>query len=141
MMERSQMSTEKGGHQHHLVKKLKSEITCFKCHHKGYSAAECTEENYSCTTRNHKPEPQFDRKGRSNGGPVVMMKMDMGCATTTIHNSLIPLVCIKESMIEIIASTGETCNYKLVDLTLTINGKRYNVEAAVADELPVPVLL
>ena len=40
-----------------------------------------------------------------------------------------------------IAATGETQNYKLADLTLTINGERYNVEAVVADELPVPVLL
>ena len=40
-----------------------------------------------------------------------------------------------------IAATGESHNYKLADLILTINGERYNVEAAVADELPAPVLL
>ena len=61
------------------------------------------------------------------------MKMkDTECARTTIHTSLTPPVCIKESMIEMIAATRETCNYKLPDLTLTINGEQYNVEAAVA---------
>ena len=69
------------------------------------------------------------------------MKIDTGCARTTIHTSLIPPLCIKERMIDMIAATGENCNNKLADLTLTINGERYNVEPAVADELPVPVLL
>ena len=57
------------------------------------------------------------------------MKIDTGCARTTIHTSLIPPVCIKESTIEI-AATGETRNYKMGVLTLTINGEQYNVEAA-----------
>ena len=141
MTERSQKSTETRSHQHHLVKKLKSEITCFKCYHKGHYAAESTKENYSCTTKNHKPEPQFDRKGQVNGGPVVKMKIDTGCARTKIHTSIIPPVCIKESTIEMIAATVETRYYKLADLTLMMNGEQYNVEAAVLDKLPVPVLL
>ena len=116
-------------------------MICFKCHKKGQYAAECTEENYSCTTKNHKPEPQFNREGQVNKGPVVKMKINTGCARITIHTSLIRPVCIKEYIIEMIAATGEACNNKLADLTLTINEERYAVEAAVADELPVPVLL
>ena len=104
--EKFQKSTETENNQHYPVKKPKSEITCSKCHKKGHYAAECTEENYSCTTKNHKPEPQFDRKGRVNEGPVVKMKVDTGCARTTIHTSLISPICIKEDTIEMIAATG-----------------------------------
>ena len=60
---------------------------------------------------------------------------------TAIHTSLIPPVCIKEDTIETIAATGEVRNYKLADLGLTINGEKHVMEAAVADELPVPALL
>lgn len=69
------------------------------------------------------------------------MKINTGCARITIHTSLIPPVCINEDTTEMIAATGEACNNKLVDLTLTINKEKYAVEAAVADELPISVLL
>ena len=45
---------------------------------------------------------------------VVKMKIETGCARTTIHTNLIPPEFIKKSIIDIIAATGETRNYKLL---------------------------
>ena len=73
-----------------------------------------------------------------NNGPPVEMRIDTGC---TRRGDLVQKTCIKNRQRQATVANGEIVSNKLADVTIQIQGRTLQVEAAVSNDLPVPVLL
>ena len=69
------------------------------------------------------------------------MWLDTGCSCTTVRRDLLLKSVIKLGQQLARVANGELLNCGLADIELKIRDQVYHVEVAVAERLPVPVLL
>ena len=68
--------------------------------------------------------------------------LDTGCSRTLVRSNLIPQDKVLEGeVVAIRCAHGDTVLYPLALVHLEINGQHIDVEAALSDTLPMPVLL
>ena len=68
--------------------------------------------------------------------------LDTGCSRTLVRSNLIPQDKVLEGeVVAIRCAHGDTVLYPLALVHLEINGHHIDVEAALSDTLPMPVLL
>ena len=127
------------------------DIECFNCHKKGHYSANCPSNALFCTGQqiNRKRTRVSESKkngvtksGIIEGKPVNDILLDTGCSRTLIHKQHVP----KEKMLEgeavaIQCAHGDTVLYPLAQVKIKIDGKSFEVQAAVADRLPLAMLL
>ena len=103
-----------------------SKITCFKCGNKGHYTANCKEESYHIQEQRPK-ESRFLRKGTVNGSPKV--------------DKLISEGSIKKDRKSTVGYVGKAIEHALADVGISVEGRKFKVEALVIDGLNIPVLL
>ena len=80
--------------------------------------------------------------GSVEGQKVPRILLDTGCTRTMVRQQWVPVEKILNGkMVSIRCAHGDTKLYNLADLTLRVQGVPVKVEAAVAERLPVDVLL
>ena len=80
--------------------------------------------------------------GLVEGRKVSRILLDTGCTRTMVRQQWVPTEKIIDGkMVSIRCAHGDTKLYNLADLTLRIRGVPVKVEAAVAERLPVDVIL
>ena len=101
---------------------------------------------YSVVIRREKP-PQSGKNdssvsqiGQVEGKPVEIM-LDTGCAVTMMWKDLVKPSKITKSQVSIHCAHGSSVTYPLARAQIGIGESSYEVEAAISNQLPVPVLL
>ena len=80
--------------------------------------------------------------GKVEGTPVESISLDTGCSRTLVRSTLVPQDEVLEGeIIAIQCAHGDTVLYPLALIDLEINGHHIEVEAALSETLPIPVLL
>ena len=133
-----------------------TDIECFNCHKKGHYSSNCPHNAMICTTErrvdHNGSSPAVKKQTRARLGSVrhgfVEKKsvkeivLDSGCYRTVVHRDLVPEGKIKEGVsVAIRCAHGDTVLYPVADISIDVEGKHIDVEAAVSDTLPVDVLL
>ena len=129
------------------------DMKCFNCQQKGHLATSCPHGAMFCSER------RVDYKGNSTvrqapikqglcvpgkveGTLVKSVVLDTGCSRTLVRSNLVPQDKIMEGeVVAIRCAHGDTVLYPLALVHLEIKGHRIDVEAALSDTLPMPVLL
>ena len=130
------------------------DIECFNCHKKGHYSSNCPHNAMFCGEKQIDPKggsgkrtPGHEKTGVSKAGlvegkAVDDILLDTGCSRTLVHRSLVP----KEKLLEgeavaIRCAHGDTVLYPLAQVEVEIEGQSFEIQAAVADRLPMAVLL
>ena len=76
------------------------------------------------------------------GTPVESIVLDTGCSRTLVRSNLVPQDKVLEGeSVAVRCVHGDTVLYHLALVHLEINGHHLDVEAALSETLPMPVLL
>ena len=128
-------------------KKNMKEVECFNCRRKGHYSANCPHNAMFCrpqegATKAATCKVGVMRTGVIEGKPVSNILLDTGCSQTLVHRDLVPPEKLLEGRaITICCAHGDTAIYPLAKVGLEIEGKHIEVEAGVADRLPMGALL
>eukprot|EP00731_Ephydatia_muelleri_P002993 Em0001g2993a len=88
-----------------------------------------------------KEEQKVFRQGMIEGKMVTVL-LDTGCSRTMVRRNLVPEHKLIEGKgVAIRCAHGDTTFYPLAEIGVEISGRNFKVEAAVADNLPVQLLL
>ena len=135
------------------------DIECFNCREKGHYSANCpknTTTNAMLCTQGRVVGNQVAnlkrqrftagvgnmKTGTVEGKSVSDILLDTGCSQTLVHQELVPEYKLKEGeAVAICCAHGDTVLYPLAEVTMEIEGKPIEIEAAVSDTLPMSVLL
>ena len=147
----------KNGEQERLTRTKKDlrEVECFNCHKKGHYSSNCPRNAMYCMERRMNyhgksfmvkkqccTQTGVVRKGVVEGKNVDNILLDTGCSRTLVHHSFVPEAKIQEGRaVAIRCAHGDTVLYPLANISLEVEGQPITVEAAVANNLPMSVLL
>ena len=67
--------------------------------------------------------------------------LDTGCTRTLVRQDLVPVGKMFEGTTLIRCAHGDTVSYPLAEIEIDVEGRRFQVQAGVAANLPVSVLL
>ena len=119
----------------------RDQVRCYRCHQKGHFANKCPTQqvffSYQVRTGHRGPA----RAGTVEATPVEGIVLDTGAAKTMIHRDLVPVEKVGKEMVDILCAHGDVVSYPIAEVSVTVGDKPLSVQAAVADQLPVPVLL
>eukprot|EP00731_Ephydatia_muelleri_P039306 Em1361g2a len=91
--------------------------------------------------RGRKEEQKVFRQGMIEG-KMVKVLLDTGCSRMMVRRNLVPEHKLIEGKgVAIRCAHGDTTFYPLAEIGVEISGRNFKVEAAVADNLPVQLLL
>ncbi|KAL5475937.1 hypothetical protein EMCRGX_G025817 [Ephydatia muelleri] len=111
---------------------------CGFCGLKGYTEEECRKKVGTQDFAGSK----LCQKGLVVGRKVSRILLDTGCSRTMVNQKCVPSDKILDGKtISIRCALGDTRLYNLAEVTVQVQGVKMQVEAAVADNLPVDVLL
>ena len=136
-------------------KRAHKDIKCFNCQQRGHLAVNCPHGAMFCS------ECPVDYKGNSavrqtstakgqglytpgkvEGSSVESIVLDTGCSRTLVRSNLVPQDKVLEGeIIAIRCAHGDTVLCPLILVDLEINGHHIEVEAALSETFPMPVLL
>ena len=132
---RKKASTSKGGAE-------KARLRCFNCKKQGHVSRECPEKVLMCFEEADITQSGPWVAGLVEGRKVSRILLDTGCTRTMVRQQWVPTEKIIDGkMVSIRCAHGDTKLYNLADLILHIRGVPVKVEAAVAERLPVDVIL
>ena len=114
----------------------------------GHFASTCPSKPVLFSAVNHRKKPLFQvcknsgvsQIGQVEGKPVEIV-LDTGCARTMVWKELVRPNKITERQVSIHCPHGSSVTYPLAQVKIAIGDSSYDVEAAISDQLPVPVLL
>ena len=73
--------------------------------------------------------------------PVEGIVFDTGAAKTMIHRDLVPVENVSRETVDIECAHGNVVSYPLAEVSMRVGDQPFTVQAAVSDQLPVPVLV
>ena len=116
-------------------------VRCFICHQKGQFANKCPTQPvfFSCRVPTGHRGPAG--AGTVEATPVEGIVLDTGAAKTMIHRALVPVEKVTKETVDILCALGDVVSYPIAEVSVRVGDKTFSVQAAVADQLPVPVLL
>ena len=131
------------------------DIECFNCHKKGHYSSNCPHRAMFCTERRVRMNRQESQKkcparmkpgvvksGKIEGHMVDNILLDTGCSRTLVHRSFVSEDKIQDGeAVAIRCAHGDTVLYPIARISLEVEGKSIEVEAAVSETLPMSVLL
>ena len=85
--------------------------------------------------------PGVCRAGTVESVPVTDIMLDTGASRSLVRRDLVPSEKMNCGEVSICCGHGDTMVYPLAQVEIVVEGARYVVEAAVAEKLPVSVLL
>ena len=118
-------------------------IRCYHCKKLGHISSRCPEkEALFCFEDRDFAGSKLCQKGSVEGRKVAKILLDTGCSRTMVNQKCVPSEKILDGkMVSIRCAHGDTRLYNLAEVTVQVQGVTMQVEAAVADNLPVDVLL
>ena len=125
-----------------------SKVECFNCHKKGHFLANCPGNDglfcrgVSTSQKNCEVASGLTKPGIVEGKIVNDILLNTGCSRTLIHQKLVPeCKLLQDEAVAIRCAHGDTVLYPLAQVYLEVDGQSLNITAAVAERLPVSVLL
>ena len=118
-------------------------IMCYHCKKLGHVSSRCPErEALFCFEDRDFAGSELCQKGLVEGRKVSRILLDTGCSRTMVNQRCISSEKILDGkMVSIRCAHGDTRLYNLAEVTVQLQGVTMQVEAAVAENLPVDVLL
>lgn len=85
----------------------------------------------------------FTCQGKVDGKKVSRIKLDTGCSRTVVSGTLVDSGSkkLKKESVEMYNASGKVLSYRLADVEVELDGEKYSLEVAIAETLPVDVLL
>ena len=127
--------------------KVKKEVECFNCHQKGHMSYNCPNNAMLCEgaqvkIRKNWSNQEVSRPGKIEGKAVKDILLDTGCSRTLVHKDHVPMGKVLEGeAVAIRCAHGDTVLYPLACVNVEVDGQAFEVQAAVADKLPLAMLL
>ena len=116
-------------------------VRCYHCHQKGHFANKCSTQPIFCSYWVPTGHKDPARAGTVEETPVEGIALDTGVAKTMIHRDLVPVEKVSEETVDILCAHGDVVSYPIAEVSMRVGDKPFSVQAAVAVQLPVPVLL
>ena len=128
-------------------------VRCYNRHQPGHIASRCPSRAALYMGQGHpKTEVQVEERGETpptviegevDGVHVANILVDTGAARTMVHKNLVPEAKLmgQDSHVSIRCAHGDSVEYPLARVTVSVRGKPYSLVAAVSESLPVSVLL
>ena len=129
------------------------DIQCFNCHQKGHYSSNCPHNAMYCRGNKaerkdkviykvEKSDTEMLKAGIIEGNATRNILLDTGCSRTLVHRDFVPSQKLLEGeALAIRCAHGDTVLYPLARVTVEIDGQAFEVQAAVADRLPLSMLL
>ena len=131
------------------------DIECFNCRKKGHYSMNCPHHAMFCTERKMEisgrisvkkcpveMKPGVVKSGKVEGETVNDILLDTGCSRTLVHRRFVSQEKAQDGgAVAIRCAHGDTVLYPLATISLEVEGRPIEVEAAVSDTLPMSVLL
>ena len=121
-------------------------VRCYRCRQIGHLSKNCPQGrgamfSRETESRGRKGEQKVFRQGMIEG-KMVKVLLDTGCSRTMVRRNLVPEhKLIGGKGVAIRCAHRDTTFYPLAEIGVEISGRNFKVEAAVADNLPVQLLL
>ena len=140
---REKSSLHNGGRSRRDLK----DIECFNCHQKGHYSSNCPSKAMLCQSSivrklQSKKVKDVTQAGRIEGKFVHNLLLNTGCSRTLVHRDHVPQdKMLPGEAVAIQFAHGDTVLYPLAQLEVEIGDQSFDVTAAVADRLPLAMLL
>ena len=130
------------------------DVECFNCHKRGHYAARCPNNAMFCSgkrrdisreaevTNVSHNKTEVSRRGIIEGMATQEILLDTGCSQSLVRREFVPTERILEGeAVAIRCAHGDTVLYPMADIRVEIGEEVFEVQVAVADRLPVAMLL
>ena len=133
-----------------LQRQDKPVVRCFNCGGRGHISTKCPSYALYCSNRRgrnctwkpgHSRSGCVYRAGAVEGQAVEDVLLDTGCSRTLVRRDLVPENKRLDGSVAIRCAHGDTVEYPLATVDISIGDQKFTVEAGVADALPASVLL
>ena len=115
-------------------------VKCFSCGERGHISTRCPAKP-ALLCRSLSMNKKLYKVGMVEGVCVEGIFLDTGCGQTLVRKGLVPKEKLLSETVELGCVHGDKVSYPLAMVNMELDGKKFQVKAGVADNLPVPVLM